>query len=285
VVEVTLKLPATNIPGRVVDQGGHGVPGAAVFVMQTDGEKPVGQAVSGNKGRFELRGLKPGEVWLTAAGPTGVAQARRVDLREGLRTESLELTLEPLMPRRIRLLTDAGPLAGASVWYRAGGEGPRFEKQAISQPDGVAILSLPRSTTIAEIQVLPGSYAMKVTSATLSPVGAEPIDIFVNRWGAHLHLDVGELSAGQFFLFKDGIRLPSVSAMVHWARMTTGQSVVLTSVGEIAIPKADWGFYVLCRSGTLGTDERQLLQGRGIPENCSGGYLEPGSHLSLQMKR
>lgn len=282
--EVEIEIPFTNIFGSVVGREERPIARANVLAMKTEGERLIGQTTTDENGEFEMKGLQPGRLWLAAVAREGMSEPILVDLREGLRTEPTELRLEPPVARKIRVVSDTGPVAGASVWYRPVGQGPRIDGHARSNPEGYTILDVHDSATAVDLLVLPGSLAMRAERLALSGDPEIVPELAVSRYGSTLGLDVGTRSAGEVVLFNDGVQLMS-NPLFRWLQLTTGQDIDLRQLGKIVLPQSDWGFYALCPREMMSLELRQTLEARGLPQECSGGYLAPGGFLPLSLDK
>lgn len=280
--ELEVELPWTNIPGRVVNEEGRPVENANVFAVRDVGREFIGQTLSSQGGEFEFSGLETGRVWIGSSGPDGEAEPVEIDLREGLRTEVLELMLERPAARTITLQTDAGPVAGARVWYLPTGPGPRLVKEGRTDPDGKLQLLVPTSIDSVDLEILPGSLAMRVLRIEFGEEREQVISL--NPWGSFLQLDGGGRPINHLAMFKDGVLVPRMNVLLHWIRETTGQGVDFEQVGSFEIPRADWGTYVLCAADEIDGSQLELAAAGGTPEGCASGYLAPGGTLSLNLE-
>src|SRR5215472_5451577 len=92
---VLLGLPVwaqtVNLKGRVTDQSGAVVPGAAVNLSGPGGAKT---AVSGADGSYSLAGLQPGNYTVKASAPgLALLQPQKATLQAGVQTLNLQLNI------------------------------------------------------------------------------------------------------------------------------------------------------------------------------------------------
>lgn len=87
----------SGVSGRVADPQGQMVPGAAVLLQQ--GSTPLLTARTGDDGRFEFRGVAPGEYTITVQAPGFTAVTEPLAVVSG-ETAALDLHLSQIAPQR-----------------------------------------------------------------------------------------------------------------------------------------------------------------------------------------
>jgi hypothetical protein len=148
-------IPESRIRGRVVTDAGDPVPGARVTV--SDGPLPYGNPTVATRadrsGRFELRGLSPGEHVVVAHTPR--AKGKSAAVWVGLAEVSAPITVrleQPLAPVRARVIdADTGEgVAHCTVGLRTSSEAMRLPAWFRTDGRGRLDIELPAGTYVVD---------------------------------------------------------------------------------------------------------------------------------------
>ncbi len=271
VAEVDLRLPDTEVFGKVLDSEGDAVAGASVLV---GGDGHSVNQTSDEQGEFRVRGLPPGSVHLSAFRDRHGPRTRRpltLPLTEGVQLGPIELVLEEARTLAGTVLHAGRPVAGAIVDAHLrphGGFGDRartdaagrFELQVAESPLVDLIVSPPYGG---------------LTTARIDPAGAEEIVVEVAENPGTLRFEVpedeGTTYGNLLRLSRDEILL-SMQALAGW--MQTNGGAPAPSARDYTLPRMAPGQYTLC----FGTrDQAEDL-------TCTSGVLTPGGVLELSLR-
>ncbi|HEX2219546.1 MAG TPA: carboxypeptidase-like regulatory domain-containing protein, partial [Gemmatimonadales bacterium] len=276
VAEVEIRLPDTEIHGRVVNGEGAPVPGAVVSASY---DTLSSQARTQDDGSFRLRAFPPGPVALVARGARGHSSRQVVlDVQEKVPSGPLEMVLESTRAVRGVVVSERGSVPGAVVSLRnADPAGVPFADTATSGPDGSFTARMSEDAATVHAVVRPPGHALTVLSA---PVTADPMRLQVAGDGGTLLLELPPEDAGHDFvaLYRDGVRL-SMAELSGWAR---GHGVHWRPGEEpLRIPNVAPGPYRFC-VGRADTAARQVLETGSLGDlDCATGFLGPGATLIL----
>ncbi len=267
VAEIEIRLPDTRLAGRVVDGDGDPVAGANLTLVGLRQPKKRREALarSDGEGRFELRGLSPGEVVVQARKGPADSGWQNASIHERLEAPELTLVLEELLELSGRVVAGGQGVAGALLLAQpdpgAGGR-PESQRQAVSGPDGSFRLQLPRRGTALTLWSPP--FALRLLRLEAGQLRG-PLELELSSSGGRLLLDLtGELAAtpdlDQLLLVRGGSSL-SLLQLLRDLRLPTADVLEV-----LAIPAAEDGTWAFCN--------RQSSR-------CASGYLAPGSELLL----
>ena len=279
--KVNIRIPDLTIRGEVVDAEGQPVPDAIVWAHPLDFERARGReterTTSDEHGEFRLRGLEAAS-WLVSAqlvGSEATSNAVAVELSAKEPPSLVRLTLERWVEVEARLLSAAGPVAGARVEVapRMPGEFLMFSRPTlISDATGRVRFTYPQRAAGVDLSVLAPGFAAQAQFLP-SPL-PELIVIQVVQEGGTLILDlrsfVPSLHNGELppsLLFHEDARL-SLATARRWARLQRTQAA---PDGKLLIPMMAPGSYTLCVSMSAGDE----------PKKCARGVLPPYGQLEL----
>ncbi len=195
-LEIFLR-PGAAVSGIVVTGDGEGIAGAFVEAkIRASTETPFGVSRqnlrksknAGAGGRFELRGLHPGEVELSASRGGFAERTLRLPLAGGERREGVRLELLPAANVSGRVLDSPGrPVAGCKVSFR-GEDGSwrvttddqgRFRiKNRAAGPAKVTVRHREHGAAETEVELVPGDNPIELTLAPGRQVAGRVVDAF-----------------------------------------------------------------------------------------------------------
>ena len=158
-VEVRLSRGAT-LHGRVIEaKSGRPVPG-----VEVGDESALYSATTGADGAFEIEGLPPGKVRVTANSPEYASTSEIAEVREDGGTVELKLSTGASVSA-IVVSTAGEPQAGAEASLAQAGQNPYYSgTKAIAGPDGHVLFS----------HLSPGRYTLTAGSAGRR---SKPVDV------------------------------------------------------------------------------------------------------------
>lgn len=286
VARVELQLPDTRVRGLVVDESGRPVGGAQVSASHAGG---LAQDESGDDGRFELRGLAPGEWKLEATASTAGgdlhAEVVRLLLAEDQPVDDVRLVLRPRLQLTGQVVGPSGQgLPGVQV-VGVLDQSQRllevFLPEATTDVTGTFTLKLPTGAEGVRLHVLAPGFALR--QLRLDARSREPLIVPVHQVGGTVAITYagGEeipapLKQLATSLFREFEVPPTV--LQEWARLHR----VPADADRYVVPMLEPGPYVVCydvyglvyRSGRLPEE----LAGR-----CTRGELTPGGRLELRL--
>jgi hypothetical protein len=272
--QVEIPVPDTKLAGQVVDEEGHPLPAAKVFAASTE-RKGTNPFETDEKGEFSVRGLQPGS-WLVKA-EQGDRQSdfQPVSLPAEGEAPWLRIVARKLQTLEGRIVSAAGPVAGARVlaWPPFNGQSGAGMADAVSGGDGSFHVELPAGTALLNLAVLPPGYAMRLTAVPVSP--GQPIEIPVEPQGGTLILDMPEDGPTPILVHGGVYVLPM--ALKMWARMQGGRA---TDSGRLVLPAVEAGPYSVCRGAAAVT--RMKEGGEPPAAGCTSGVLAPNGELELR---
>lgn len=246
--EVEVRLPDTRLRGRVLAEG---EPVQAVVVALTESEllgKPHRQKkafdlFTDEDGRFEVLGLVPDTIEITASARGLASDTFPVQIREG-ETIEIEIEIRERVPLRGRLVSSFADQAGAVLLVHPDA-GYSFE--ATTLRDGRFELPLGPDVSRVDLAVIPPVGG--VFLHRLHPEAGSPDRVLeVGRaTGTLVFPDVATLLLGgaggkRHYLFYDGVGLPAdalIKKMIQ--RMAPHPS------GGMALPSMAVGTWSLCK--------------------------------------
>lgn len=275
--DLSLALPDTKIFGSVLDAQGKPVPAADILFMS---ERVEVLDNSDALGAFELRGLPEGSAWV-AASKDGRGSGRvDANLVDGRAVGPIQLRFLPMRRLSGRVLSPAGPVAGAQVTVVATVP-PVGGGIVMSEPDGSFELELPEVTQrITAVVAAPG-YALRAFDAAVGP----PLSFAVSREDGDLEIRLGlsteELTRRDLrvAVYQNGLEiLPNT--LREWSRQR-GQPWPGSMSGAVAlrIPGLAPGEYRIC----LVPLRLQEEPGGSSQMECDSGALFVGGLLALDL--
>jgi hypothetical protein len=286
--EVDLRFPDNKLTGTVVDEDDK--PVGKAHVTLTNFDTVDRESVdSGDDGTFELSGLAPGHVAVsawdqTADGPRNSDEVR-LDLKESGSAPDVKLVLTREVELEIHLVGEGGePVEGASVWLSVDpSQNATFGSAFMtSNAAGVVKTRLPESVKRAAAVVAPLGYAFRAVDLTVER--GTPVTVVLSRYGGTLQvrfpptIDWSDRTL-VFVGWEDGALVPG-DFLLSWAR-TNGISVGPRPT-QVTIPQVTSGNYTFClvpiSAILFGPDEK-----RGGKASCDDGFLPTLGELRLTL--
>jgi hypothetical protein len=274
--KLEIKLSDTRVFGRVVDEHGKPAVGANLLV-QSDNDLLL---QVDEQGRFELRGVPEGLIWLAAQLSDRASDRISTTIAEGREAGPIELRLHEIQRLTGTVSSPLGPVAGSRVLvvsrFPDGGGGA-----ATTGLDGSFTVELPRvSPRVTAIVSAPGFALRAVDVAT---EGA-PLSLRVTEEAGSLEITLPQHGEGLAVenkigaVFQNGLYIPG-SVLNLWAY---DQSQPRSAAGgKFLVPGVAPGDYRVC---IVPRPLEPSLASGAIPEGvpCDQGVLSPGSTLSLK---
>jgi hypothetical protein len=277
---VEIRIPDTFLQGVVVDEKRQAVPKADVQFFSH--KRPLTKAVTDDKGRFEIRGIPPGDFYIYAQEGERQSEWLQTRVEEERDNPELELALRTRLRVQGRVFSSTGPVAGAQINAFASTPGTTFGggDRTISGPAGEFTLKLTSGVEAAHLNILAPGYATRMLRL---PLGQAPaFEIPLEPVGGTLIFDFGDRTVDQIrtgigILAHGGSFVPLVGTL-EWART---QRVPQSDPRRIVLPNMEAGEYLLCAG-----PESYVSIPLGMappPEQCSRGTLAPLGELVLSL--
>ncbi|HEX6901417.1 MAG TPA: carboxypeptidase-like regulatory domain-containing protein [Thermoanaerobaculia bacterium] len=279
--EVHLKLPNTLLRGVVRREGGEPAAKAIVTVMNQGEvwEGPV-QVWADEEGRFEMRGLLPGQIVLEAdVGQDIFAEPVTMDLREDVEDQSVILFARPQMKLSGMVVSSIGPVAGARVKAAPAGLPYSTIGTVTSNAEGRFELRLPPKTQEILLSVGAPGFAFRMLripvpeSRTLN-LGLEQLagTLVIERT---VPIDFGDINSGTLYLLRGGSIEP-LTTLLSWAALSGAPR----DETRFIIPGLEPGDYKVCWATP---SERTALEYGLIPPGaCASGSVQANGELTLK---
>ena len=278
-----IDVPDTRIFGRVVSPSGQPEPQAMVSVLEPDGASQI--LASDDAGRFELRGVAPGEVGLTAEAQRGDFDGDQVilNLGDGAEVGPVELKLQKKARFSGRVLASYGPVGGAAVTV-VGSRPARFgNDRTRTAADGQFEVKLPVGVESAVAVVAALGSALAAFELKPGP----SVDLLVTDLHGEVEVELGapltrRLAEEEAFLllFQNGLEIPS-RVLADWAR-SHGGSAALGATQRF--PALAPGSYSACWVPVAAyLDLTRTGWSPKLAVECRSGQLSPGGTLRLEL--
>jgi len=279
---VDIALPDTHVFGKVLKEEGQAAVGAQVAVSSQDKEFV---AITDEKGAFNLRGLPPGLLQISAqyssAGLRSTANPIIANLIEDQLVGPIELHLRRTKLLAGRVLSGQGPVVGALVEVS-----PRpqlaFTDSARTDLDGGFTVQIPvTAESMAAVVSAPG----KPLKAFEVPASDVPPTLNLEEEGGTLELLLSRSQAKsavvELSVYQNGISLP-LPTLWRWAR---GHGLGLADLsGEvIKIPNLAPGNYRACAVAQAVPSKQASAEGFLGQTFCQADVLENGATLRLKL--
>lgn len=271
--EVNIEVPGTRLFGRVVDPEGRPAEQATVSVLESDGANQG--LLTEAEGRFEFRGVAPGNLTLGAQSRRGdlVSAEQALALPDDGEIGPIELRLRATTRFAGRVRSARGVASGAVVSAMGVRPARYGNDRTRTAADGSFEVKLP--TVVEGAVAVVGVSGFALTAFELRP--GEKSDLFVPEAGGTVEVDLGaslrrrlvELDAW-LMVFQNGMELPA-HALADWARthgepafglkasrfseLAPGEytACVVPIAARFALGQTGWSpkLAVECRSGSL----------------------------------
>lgn len=272
-----IALHRTKVGGRVVDEEGTPVPDTTVEVQWPTGRIPgapprEARTQAGEGGRWELRGIPPGEVVIVARGAEGESDAVGAEVQEE-KDLSITLTLHRWLDVAGRLEAGGVGVPGALVMVMPPLGSTRAAKVIPVTSDATGEFRTRVHSTVRDVVVcvFARGYAMRMLRMAVEPGTTATIELGTR--GGTLELG-GEGSAREnpplvnFALVHDNAAIP-VTLLGRWASLHQG----VVEPHWMLVPQMAPGTYALCPFAASAV---------ALPGGCTEGYLPPGGTLTLK---
>lgn len=277
VADVEIALPDTRLRGKVVDDAGRPVPGAAFTAMSLGERRAPHQGMTGEAGTFEVRGLPEGRLALAASFEELESEWAEVALTEGQEGPEVQLTLRRQQPVRGRVTAAGNGIPGARILPLPDfGAVPVLHAAPLAtDATGGFELRLPPGTPGLTLVVMAPGFALRLVRI-LATAPPDPLEIAVEPNGGDLILDLPSLPepgaprAPRPVLLRDGLLVPW-QLLGTWASF---QGQPPADPTRLVVPQVEAGEYLLCPARAAAD---------GGTAGCARGYLAPGGELHLRL--
>jgi hypothetical protein len=274
--DVEIALPDTRLRGKVVDDAGRPMPGAAFTAMSLGERRAPHQGTTGEAGTFEVRGLPAGRLALSASFEELESEWAEVALPEGQEGPQVQLTLRRQQPVRGRVAAAGIGIPGARILPLPDfGAVPVLHAAPLAtDPTGGFELRLPPGAPGVTLVVMAPGFALRLVRI-LAAAPPDPLEIAVEPNGGVLVLDLpmpAEPGARRPppVLLRDGLLVPW-PLLGTWASF---QGQPPADPSRLVVPQVEAGEYFLCPP--------RAAAGGGTA-GCARGYLAPGGELHLRL--
>lgn len=263
-VRLDFTLPDTAVSGSLVSEDGKPLFGV-VNARGTRGEGQYANLRTAEDGRFLLRGLDPGTVWLQGQAPGYAGDWVPVQLAEG---ESREVELRLARRREVRGRLSFGGVGvpgGRISAFLEPKPTPDATFEAFSESDGAGQFTLSlRSGRRYRLVVEAPGFMREVLSWEVGDAD-EPVDVPLRQGGGTLILALPWPQVQGFFVVYEGF--PETAwAYEDWA----ARHGSAPARGALEVPQLPAGSYRVCRMAAGGPA-------------CVEGYLAEGGTLRLEL--
>lgn len=283
---VDLHLADTQVFGRVVDESGSPVAGAAVTVGARNAPRYVWSA---EDGKFSARGFDAGVVQLSAEHSVQGRRLRSdgvvVTSAEENPTGPVELRLQGTKQLTGRVVGPAGPVLGAALTIWPRNPAAMGAEPAGAGIDGTFSAEVPSKTTRVLVWVEAPGYPFQGIEQAVS---SEPLVLTLATEGGDLHLrwpmplEEMDLVRPWPLVFRDGTDLGTGALMHHLTR--SGQPLPAPDSSEITFHDMAVGEYTLCLADEATLIARHLAESHAPAGGCVSGTLTPGGTLTLDLR-
>jgi hypothetical protein len=235
-----VRLPATTILGRAINEDGSPEPSAIITLSSRGGEDVAFEQIFVEKdGSFQFEGFEPGTYSLQADAFLKLSELLQVDAR----TEpgpSHDLVLRPLEEVRGRVTMNGVPVEGAEVYAF-----PRDTKATLlptgkSDATGLFVITLPPGTKTYDAIVIPRGFYM--TAARITRVPREGLNVGVGQDGGSLNVDAPDDNSRLLLMRAGGeFSLPWL------ARSSGGTIAAADGRRQLTVLNLEPGPYSVCR--------------------------------------
>ncbi len=270
--EVELRIPDTALHGNVVDVDGKKVPKARVSYYSLI-TKAMGSVETDDEGAFEIAGVEPGQLNLSAQKDDRQSQGLAVVVQEGIRNpEPHRLVLYDLEVIEGLILHSGSPRGGARIvaWPDFGSTSLASVLNRSSGPDGAFRLEVPAFVTQLTIFAESGGSRRLLHH----PVrGSDPLLIEMEVDSGEIIIDLtpllterGSQPMNDVTLIREGIALPRLL----WSFLLRTPPTVGPEAQSLGL--FETGNYSLCVG---------LKADGGPGPVCTSGFLQPNGTLRL----
>lgn len=278
--DVEIRIPPTELRGKVVAKGQPARDaGITVVRERSPAEKEPGKSASAREaillsdaeGRFRLRGLEPGNIWLEANRGRETSGRVRLDLQESSWPTEIVLELEEKIGVRGMVTFGPQPVAGARVLaLPSGPEAGTGASYVDVATDGAGQFELLVPAATARLDVLVAAPGLGVEMLEIRKVdGGWPSSLVaLESERGTLRCQLGGDPGATDFSF--GLTLRKNGATLRWMPMIR----LLNALGQLEMAPG----YVLFHGLAPGAWQSCL---EADPHSCQGGHLPANGELTL----
>ncbi len=291
VVELVIEVPDTRLGGEVVDSRGEPVGDAVVRIVRDRdvgkrrrGGMRLSQLSSAADGRFEIRGLSPGGVTLTAMKWDLLSDKAAVELQEDLTPPDVRLELRDNVSVTVEIIGPTGPVHGAQVALmpdvyslpprpRAG-----ITPMGLTGLDGTVSLQTAEGSRRMLVFVRAPGFGTRLVRDQIDPERRIVVPVSAER--GRLVIDLSSARNAEEPMRRNPVMIhqgAAISLKILLAFTATGRYGRSSRVVELDEMESGW--YELCFAGE-GIQAR-LSGAPAPPGTCTGGMLPPHGELAL----
>ncbi|HSM51494.1 MAG TPA: carboxypeptidase regulatory-like domain-containing protein, partial [Thermoanaerobaculia bacterium] len=272
---VEIRLEDRLVEGEVVDTAGRPVAGARVtakpLLSGLEG-KPL-FVLSGDDGRFVLRGLDAGAVELRAAHGKRSSALRRVEVRAaGEEVPPEKLVLEDEETLRGTVLGEASPALGALVAVSGRG----FAATTTTDARGEFRILLPVDTPELSLAVMSPGHALHLETIAAGDRRHRTVRLGRTQGVFVLGLARGGRRSPVFVAWNG--RALDFYSLFTWQALQGGTAPGGGAADALRVPGMPPGEYLLCAVGTTGEVNAPMAA-----PTCVSGLLAPDGELRLDL--
>lgn len=278
-----LEVPETLVFGWVTDATGQPVDEAQVLAYVDS----VGHDTRTDRdGSFAVRGLPAGTVLLSAKHGSqrqGVSASATstLDLVEGEPLGPVELSLEGKRSFALQVVSDRGPVPGATLYLYGHVPTSAYVGVGRSDPEGRVPIDVPESAQLLRVVIFAPGHGLR---AELVDASRDEAILEVDRWSGTLDIDLGQTWEELYdrrqtvVIFQDGQPIP-LGRLLDWGR---AQGVSTRTDRGLSVPGLAPGTYQVCLGPAVAVASDRLDAWReDLP--CAEGQLSGGGPLSLDL--
>lgn len=259
VVDVDLKLPATEVGGLVVDEEYRPLQ-AQVIVEPLGARDRSSSVVSKPNGSFVVRGLPAGPVELFATTQDHrTSSVVSVDLPPDGVVSSIQLRVEKKRDLQGSVRSGDGPVRGARIALRGAGSPLYMSTTAVATTDarGTFSMEIPAALREAQLEIRAPGHPLTVRRVVLG----DSLDLVLESvWGT-AEVDWAPELNERLWVMKDGSSW-SFSQLVNWALAYPGEGRALP--GHTTVPRLEPGNWYVC-APLPGSAEWVQIVAVGVP--------------------
>lgn len=273
VAELELRLPDIRLEGRVVAEAGQRPPRTMVYV-RPEGEKNGKSAfICAEDGSFELRGMSSGRVYLYAGSKELDSDEVTVDLAEGVEAPFVELVLRERRIVQGMVLSDTGPVPGASIRLRPWGSLANSGESGTTDAQGNFEIALPKSAGKVHAEVKASGYGLLLDQRDVST--NSPLLFEVSRSWGEIEVLFDGFHQERWLLVSRGGGSSDLRSLLSWARLHVQEGAF--EEGRVLVPRLAPGSYQFCLSEPgSATWMSMYMLGQALPKgHCDIVDLQP----------
>lgn len=277
-VEVDINLPEGEVSGIVLSSSGTGVASATVHASHPEaGPGATARGGTGSDGRFRLRGLSPGPLWLWATAGNDKSEQLLVVVQESRATGAVQLRLQERRRLEGRVMGPAGPVVAAQVVVIP--IGSIHKQEASTNPDGSFSVEVPAAARQFTLLVMASGQALSWAGYTSDR--NQPLLVALDSGGGSVRLRFSSrdhtVPEGYYtpVLVRDGSPV-WMGLLYRWLAAHGLPFGELESRGLPNMPSGSYSPCLLPPEALAG-----VIQGVVSGRYCASGFLPRGGELDL----